>query len=109
MSQGAPSPGTDKILHAKLMAPRLLCAWRRCRSKTRTAGCSRFAASWPGGRGNFQKAFLNARQSLDELPEFGLLWRGNSRLILSDEARNAGRILDAQDKILLPGRFQEFL
>ncbi len=51
-------------------------------------------------QGNFQKAFLYARQSLDELPEYDVLWRGNSLLILSYEALNAGRILDAQDKIL---------
>jgi LuxR family maltose regulon positive regulatory protein len=51
-------------------------------------------------QGNFQKGFLYAHQSLDELPEYDVLWRGNSLLILSYEGLNAGRILEAQDKIL---------
>ncbi len=51
-------------------------------------------------QGDFQKAFLYAHQSLDELPEYDLLWRGNSLLIISYEALNAGRILAAQDYVL---------
>ncbi len=51
-------------------------------------------------QGDIQKAFEYARQSLDELPENDLLWRGNSLLILSYETLNAGQILDAQDVIL---------
>jgi ATP/maltotriose-dependent transcriptional regulator MalT len=51
-------------------------------------------------QGDFQKAFEYARQSLDELPEYDVLWRGNSLLILSYEALNEGRLLDAQDEIL---------
>jgi len=51
-------------------------------------------------QGDFQKAFELAHQSLDELPEHDVLWRGNSLLIVSYEALNTGRILDAQDKIL---------
>ncbi len=51
-------------------------------------------------QGDIQKAFEVAHQSLDELPEHDVLWRGNSLLIVSYEALNTGRILDAQDKIL---------
>jgi LuxR family maltose regulon positive regulatory protein len=51
-------------------------------------------------QGDFQKAFEYARQSLDVLPEFDVMWRGNSLLIVSYEALNAGRILEAQDRIL---------
>jgi LuxR family maltose regulon positive regulatory protein len=51
-------------------------------------------------QGDFQKAFRYARQSLEELPEFDVFWRGNSLLIVSYEALNAGRILEAQDKAL---------
>jgi ATP/maltotriose-dependent transcriptional regulator MalT len=51
-------------------------------------------------QGDFQKAFGYAHQSLGELPEYDVFWRGNSLLILSYEGLNAGRILDAQDKIL---------
>jgi LuxR family maltose regulon positive regulatory protein len=51
-------------------------------------------------QGDFQKAFLYAHQSLGELPEYDVFWRGNSLLIVSYEALNAGRILEAQDKVL---------
>jgi LuxR family maltose regulon positive regulatory protein len=51
-------------------------------------------------QGDFQRAFLYARQSLHQLPEYDVFWRGNSLLIASYEMLNAGRILDAQDKIL---------
>ena len=51
-------------------------------------------------QGDFQKAFAYARQSLEELPEYDVLWRGNSLLLVSYEALNAGRILEAQDVIL---------
>ena len=51
-------------------------------------------------QGDIQKAFEYARQSLNELAEYDMLWRGNSLLILGYEALNAGQILDAQDVIL---------
>ncbi|HEY9528170.1 MAG TPA: LuxR C-terminal-related transcriptional regulator [Anaerolineales bacterium] len=51
-------------------------------------------------QGEFQKAFEYARQSLLELPEQDVLWRGNSLLILSYEALNEGRIFAAQNNIL---------
>jgi LuxR family maltose regulon positive regulatory protein len=55
-------------------------------------------ATW--WQGDFPKAFAYARQSLAELPESEVFWRGNSMLIVSYEALNEGRILDAQDLIL---------
>jgi LuxR family maltose regulon positive regulatory protein len=55
------------------------------------------AAWW---RGDFQKAFEYAHQSLEEIPEDDVLYRGTSLLIVSYEALNTGRILDAQDKAL---------
>ncbi|MGE5378888.1 MAG: LuxR C-terminal-related transcriptional regulator [Bacteroidota bacterium] len=51
-------------------------------------------------QGELQKAFEQARRSLDELPESEVFWRGNSLLMLSYEALNEGRILDAQDLVL---------
>jgi LuxR family maltose regulon positive regulatory protein len=51
-------------------------------------------------QGDFPKAFEYSRQSLGELLEQDVFWRGNSLLILSYEALNEGRILDAQDLIL---------
>jgi len=49
---------------------------------------------------DLQKAFEYARQSLRELPENEVFWRGNSLLILSYEALNEGWVLDAQDLVL---------
>ena len=46
------------------------------------------------------KAFEFARQSLEELPETEIFWRGNSLLILGYAALNEGRVLDTQDLIL---------
>ncbi len=51
-------------------------------------------------QGDFLKAFQYARQSLAELPEHDVFWRGNSLLIISYEALQAGRIRDAQDYVL---------
>ncbi len=51
-------------------------------------------------QGDFQKAFEYGRQSLDELPEYDVLWRGISLLIGSYAALNEGRILEAQDQAL---------
>jgi LuxR family transcriptional regulator, maltose regulon positive regulatory protein len=51
-------------------------------------------------QGDLRKAFECARQSIQELPEDEVFWRGNSLLILSYEALNQGRVLDALDLIL---------
>ena len=51
-------------------------------------------------QGNFLQAFEYARQSLNELSEHNVFWRGNSLLMISYESLNAGRIRDAQDYVL---------
>lgn len=51
-------------------------------------------------QGDFFKAFQYAHGSLAQLPEHDVFWRGNSLLIISYEALNAGRIRDAQDYVL---------
>ncbi len=51
-------------------------------------------------QGDFAKAFDLAHQSLSELPEHDVLWRGNTLLIANYEAVQAGRILDAQAIVL---------
>jgi LuxR family maltose regulon positive regulatory protein len=51
-------------------------------------------------QGDFPKAFEYARQSLEVLPEYDVFWRGNSLISTGHEALSAGRILDAQDKLL---------
>jgi LuxR family maltose regulon positive regulatory protein len=50
--------------------------------------------------GNLQQGFQYAHQSLAELPDHDVYWKGNSLLLLSHEALNAGRILEAQDSAL---------
>jgi len=55
------------------------------------------AAQW---QGDFQKAYEYAAQSLDKLPEYDVLWRGVSLLIIVQEDLNAGRIFEAQNKVL---------
>jgi LuxR family maltose regulon positive regulatory protein len=55
------------------------------------------AAWW---QGDFQKAFEYAHRSLDELPEYDVLYRGTSLLTVSYEGLSAGRILAAQDRAL---------
>ena len=54
-------------------------------------------AQW---QGDFQKAYEYAAHSLDKLPEYDVLWRGVSLLIMAQEALNAGRIFEAQNKVL---------
>jgi LuxR family transcriptional regulator, maltose regulon positive regulatory protein len=51
-------------------------------------------------QGDLQESFEYAGQSLTELPESEVFWRGNSLLTLGYEALNEGRILDAQDIVL---------
>jgi LuxR family maltose regulon positive regulatory protein len=59
-----------------------------------------FRANVAWWQGELQKAFEQARHSLGELPESEVFWRGNSLLVLSYEALNEGRVLDAQDLVL---------
>ena len=75
-------------------------AWRAEDNHQRFGELLSFRGIVTWWQGDFQKAFEYAHQSLDELPEHDVLWRGNSLLIVSYEALNAGRILDAQDAIL---------
>jgi LuxR family maltose regulon positive regulatory protein len=74
--------------------------WRAGENHSRLGQLLSFRGIVVWWQGDFQKAFEYARQSLDELPEYDVLWRGNSLLILSYEALNEGRILSAQDLIL---------
>ncbi len=74
--------------------------WRVEENHQRLGQALSFRAIVVWWQGDFPKAFNYARQSLDELPEYDVFWRGNSLLILSYEALNEGRILDAQDSVL---------
>jgi LuxR family maltose regulon positive regulatory protein len=51
-------------------------------------------------QGDFPKAFEYARQSLQELPDFDVFYRGVSLITLCYEALSAGRILESQDMAL---------
>jgi LuxR family transcriptional regulator, maltose regulon positive regulatory protein len=75
-------------------------AWRVDENHQRLGQVLSFRGIVVWWQGDFSKAFEYARQSLAELPEYDVLWRGTSLLIVSYEALNAGRILDAQDEIL---------
>ena len=75
-------------------------AWRTEEVHARLGQLLSFRGIVQWWQGEFQKAFEYARQSLRELPEPDVLWRGNSLLILSYEALNEGRILEAQNDIL---------
>jgi len=75
-------------------------AWRTEEDHPRLGQLLSFRGNVVWWQGDFQKAFDYSRQSLDELPEHDVFWRGNSLLSVSYEALSAGRILEAQDKVL---------
>ena len=74
--------------------------WRELENHPQLGQLFSFRGNVTWWQGDLQKAFVYARQSLGELPESEVFWRGNSLLILSYEALNEGRVLDAQDIIL---------
>lgn len=75
-------------------------AWRIKENHERLGQLLSFRGNVQWWQGDFRKAFQYAHQSLGELPEHDVFWRGNSLLIISYEALNAGRIRDAQDYVL---------
>ena len=75
-------------------------AWRTEEDHGRLGQLLSFRGNVYWWQSDFQKAFEFAHQSLKELPEHDVFWRGNSLLIISYEALNAGRIRDAQDHVL---------
>ncbi|HSB00669.1 MAG TPA: LuxR C-terminal-related transcriptional regulator [Anaerolineales bacterium] len=75
-------------------------AWQAKQDHQRLGQLLSFRGNVAWWQGDFQKAFDYSRQSLDELPERDVFWRGNSLLSVSYEALSAGRILEAQDKVL---------
>jgi ATP/maltotriose-dependent transcriptional regulator MalT len=75
-------------------------AWRTEGNHQRLGQLLSFRGNVVWWQGDLQKAFDYSRQSLEELPEHDVFWRGNSLLSVSYEALSAGRILEAQDKAL---------
>ena len=75
-------------------------AWRAEENHQRLGQLLSFRGNVSWWQSDFQKAFEYAHQSLGELPEHDVFWRGNSLLIISYEALNEGRIRDAQDYVL---------
>ena len=75
-------------------------AWRSQEDHKRLGQLLSFRGTVQWWQGNFQKAFAYAHQSLGELPEQDVFWRGNSLLMISYEALQAGRIREAQDYVL---------
>lgn len=74
--------------------------WQTAEDHQRLGQLLSFRGNVVWWQGDIQKAFDYSRQSLDELPEYDVFWRGNSLLSVSYEALSAGRILEAQDKAL---------
>jgi LuxR family transcriptional regulator, maltose regulon positive regulatory protein len=74
--------------------------WRTEENHHRLGQLLSFRGNVVWWQGDIQKAFDYSRQSLEELPEHDVFWRGNSLLSVSYEALSAGRILEAQDKAL---------
>jgi LuxR family transcriptional regulator, maltose regulon positive regulatory protein len=75
-------------------------AWKKEQNFARLGQLYSFRGNVAWWQGELRQAFDRARQSLEELPESEVFWRGNSLLIISYEALNEGRILDAQDLVL---------
>ena len=75
-------------------------AWRAEENHARLGQLLSFRGNVVWWQGDFPKAFEYSRQSLEELPEHDVFWRGNSLISVGHEALSAGRILEAQDKIL---------
>ena len=74
--------------------------WRAEEDHERLGQLLSFRGNVQCWQGDFFKAFQYAHESLAELPEHNVFWRGNSLLIISYEALQAGRIRDAQDYVL---------
>lgn len=92
------APATAARLEPLLRAAET--TWRAEENHQRLGQLLSFRGTVVWWQGDFTKAFEFARQSLAELPDYDVFWRGNSLLIVSQEALNAGRILEAQDKAL---------
>jgi LuxR family transcriptional regulator, maltose regulon positive regulatory protein len=75
-------------------------AWQAAGEVARLGELHAFRGQVVWWQGDVQKAFEYARQSLQELPEEDVMYRGMSLLLASSEALEAGRILDAQDHAL---------
>lgn len=88
------NPATAAKLEPYLRAAEA--AWRAEENHARLGQLLSFRGTLVWWQGDLQKAFRYARQSLEELPEQDVFWRGNSLLIASHEAFNAGRMLDGQ-------------
>ena len=74
--------------------------WRSQGNQARLGQLLSFRGTVAWWQADFQKALDCARQSLDVLPESDALWRGNSLLIVTQAALNAGQVLEAQDTAL---------
>ncbi len=75
-------------------------AWQAEEDQPRLGQLLSFRGNVAWWQGNLQKAFEYPRQALDKLAEHDVFWRGNSLISVSYETLNAGRILEAQDKVL---------
>jgi LuxR family maltose regulon positive regulatory protein len=92
------APATAARIEPFLRAAEI--AWRKDEDHQRLGQLLSFRGNVVWWQGDFEKAFDYSRQSLDELPDHDVFWRGNSLLSVGHEALSVGQILLAQDKIL---------
>jgi LuxR family transcriptional regulator, maltose regulon positive regulatory protein len=92
------APATAVKIEPFLMAAEEV--WNDEQNLARLGQLHSFRANVAWWQGELQKSFVQARRSLDELPESEVFWRGNSLLTIGYEALNEGRVLDAQDIVL---------
>ena len=92
------APATATRIEPFLSAAESL--WRTDGDYERLGQVLSFRGNVQWWQANFRQAFEYARQSLNELSEHNVFWRGNSLLIISYESLNAGRIREAQDYVL---------
>jgi LuxR family maltose regulon positive regulatory protein len=75
-------------------------AWRTEGDPPRLGQLLSFRGNVSWWQAEVQQAFEYSHQALTFLPDQDVFWRGNSLLSVAYEAMSAGRILNAQDKVL---------
>ena len=92
------APSTAARLEPYLQAAESV--WRSQENYSRLGELASFRGTLAWWQSGIEKALEYARRSLELLPESDALWRGNSLLVVSQAALDAGRVLEAQDYVL---------
>lgn len=92
------APSTASRIEPFLLAAEA--AWRAAEDHERLGQIHSFRGIVHWWQGDLEKSYQYTHRALEELAEHDVLWRGISLLIVSYEALNDGRILEAQDDLL---------